>query len=98
MPKLAAIPRPTHDYIGLKPCGCVVVVIADIPGAEKITAREVADLIREGLKVERIPIADLHEYLPLGCKHIGAEAGADAGMQMALGLWEWAAPELEQEA
>ena len=68
MPKITAIPRPTHDYIGLTPCGCAVVVIVDVPSAEKITAREVADLIREGLKAKRIPIADLHKYLPLGCK------------------------------
>ena len=44
--------KPTHDYVATAKCGCVVGLIADMKGAEKDTAKEVADFIRRGCKVE----------------------------------------------
>lgn len=49
------IQKPTHDYIGRAPCGCVVTLIADIPGLENETGRYVGAMIAKGLTIERIP-------------------------------------------
>ena len=64
---MAQLPKPTHDYIGLRDCGCCVAVSADMPGWEKDTAKDIAAMIRGGLKVYRIPIEELNKYFPLGC-------------------------------
>ena len=48
-------PKPTHDYVGRAPCGCVVTLIADIPGLEKDTGRDVGAMIAKGITIERIP-------------------------------------------
>lgn len=42
-------------YIGQKPCGCVVAAAVDIPECRKETAKDVAEWIRSGLTVERVP-------------------------------------------
>ena len=44
--------KPTHDYVATAKCGCIVGLIADLKGAEKDTAKEVANFIRRGCKVE----------------------------------------------
>lgn len=67
-PCMSLLPMPTHDYIGRKPCGCVVAVLADLPSQKQHTARMVAAFIRDGLAVERIALADLARYFPLGCR------------------------------
>ena len=59
---------PAYDYIGRKSCGCIVAVCADAPGLEKHTAKSIAEFIRDGLTIERIPITELSNYLPIGCK------------------------------
>mgnify|MGYP001566260858 CR=1 FL=1 len=43
-------------YVGIKPCGCMVFAMVDTPGREKDIAKEVARCIRDGLKVERLPV------------------------------------------
>jgi hypothetical protein len=48
------LPKPTHDYIATAKCGCIVGLIADIQGTEKETAKEVANFIKQGCKVERV--------------------------------------------
>jgi hypothetical protein len=48
--------RPEYDYIGVKECGCVVAICHDL--GDKETAKEVAELIRSGLHVERVPVAE----------------------------------------
>lgn len=47
------------SYIGRKPCGCIVCVIADEPGMRNEVAKFVAKWIKEGLTVERVT----HEYV-----------------------------------
>ena len=40
-------------YIGKKECGCTVVIVSDDPKYKKDTADTVAEMIRDGLTVER---------------------------------------------
>lgn len=54
MKRHTPIPKPTHDYIGRAPCGCVVILIADIPGLEKDTGHDVGQAIAKGITIERI--------------------------------------------
>ncbi len=68
------INRPTHAYIGRKPCGCVVCVCID--AHDKDTAKSVAEYIREGLAVERVPFGtpEYSEMINhLGCEHVETE-------------------------
>jgi hypothetical protein len=44
--------NPKNEYVATAKCGCIVGLIADLPGAEKDTAKEVANFIRRGCKVE----------------------------------------------
>lgn len=46
--------KPTNEYVARKPCGCVVGLMAVIPGRERETAKEVAAWIRDGLTVTYI--------------------------------------------
>ena len=46
--------KPTHDYVARLKCGCIVALVADVPGFEKETAKSVAELIRDGCAVERV--------------------------------------------
>jgi hypothetical protein len=46
--------KPTHEYVATAKCGCVVALIAVIPGEEKETAKEVSSLIRSGCTIELI--------------------------------------------
>jgi hypothetical protein len=68
------INKPTHSYIGRKLCGCVVAVCVD--AGDTITANEVAEFIKSGLKVERVPFGT-PEYEAiinnLGCVHKKSE-------------------------
>lgn len=51
--------RATHAYIGIRPSdGSVRAICCDDPGYEKETARAVAEWIREGRIVERLPIEE----------------------------------------
>jgi hypothetical protein len=46
--------KPTHDYVATAKCGCVVGLIAVIPGDEKETAKDVASFIKSGCLVELV--------------------------------------------
>lgn len=51
----------THAYVGRKDCGCTVAAVVDC--GTKETAKDVADFIRSGLKVERVLIDDVRATL-----------------------------------
>lgn len=75
----------THAYIGRdRECGCVVAATTDT--ADKQTAKDVAEFIRDGLIVERVTIAYVREHL--GCEHRNAKRqakqAAPATMEMHL--------------
>ena len=55
MPKYEA----THAYIGRKACGCAVAAAVDMPELQEETAKSVAEFIKGGLRVERIPLGDV---------------------------------------
>ena len=43
--------KPTHVYVGRKPCGCAVMVTYDL--GDKETAKEVSNAIKKGLTIDR---------------------------------------------
>jgi hypothetical protein len=50
----------THAYIGRCPCcGNVPAVSVDVPEDAKRTAKYVAEMVRSGLSVERIPLSEV---------------------------------------
>lgn len=54
------------SYIGRKKCGCAVAIVADCE--DKFTARSVAEFIRDGLNVDRVPHSAAAELLkPCKC-------------------------------
>lgn len=46
----------THAYVGVAPCGCRGAAHVIAKGDERDTARFVADLIRRGWEVEKVPL------------------------------------------
>jgi hypothetical protein len=53
-------------YAGKKSCGCIVTMRID--HGDSRTAKDVAKMIRDGLTVERMSIADWRKAgMPLGC-------------------------------
>ena len=54
-------------YIALRPCGCFVMAVADIPANVKSTAREVAACIRDSFAVERVTCAYVREHFRVSC-------------------------------
>lgn len=62
------ITKPTHSYIGRCPgCKGVTAYISDIPEFKRRTASEVAQLIRDGLEIERLPSDSLPELNGCSC-------------------------------
>ena len=45
-----------HAYVGVKKCGCAVAAVVDNPDHAKDVAKEVADFIKSGLTIERVPV------------------------------------------
>lgn len=41
-------------YIGKKPCGCIVAAVVDLAERKETTAQHVAEMIADGLTVERV--------------------------------------------
>lgn len=60
------INKPTHSYIGRCKCGAVLAVTADMPDNLKSTAQAVADMIKAGLMIERVPFDYVREHFG-GC-------------------------------
>lgn len=48
----------THVYIGRAACGCIRAVSTDMPGATDLVARDVSNMVKGGLTVERMPIEE----------------------------------------
>lgn len=65
--------KPAYSYIGRASCGCVVAVCVDDPAHPKITADMVAEIIRIGLTVERVPDDYVREHLTWKCSHKPSE-------------------------
>lgn len=68
------IPRPAFVYIGRRSCGCCTAVISDLPGFEKDTAKEVAEVIASGRTIERVAFDVYrdrvsHEETFMACPH-----------------------------
>lgn len=64
----------THGYAGRTACGCIVWVRVDDDEHPKAVARDVADAIERGMKIERRTIEDIKAdplYLPTKCPHTG---------------------------
>lgn len=54
--------RATHDYVGFwKDCDCIVAVCVDLIDHPRETAKDVADFIRRGYRVQRYSHADFRE-------------------------------------
>jgi hypothetical protein len=50
-------------YVGIKPCGCVTCATVDSPEHGKDVAKDVSRYIKDGLKVERIPVEEARTRL-----------------------------------
>jgi hypothetical protein len=48
----------TYAYVGFKACGCCTAAAVDSPPFAKDNAKFVARLIRDGMRVERLPLED----------------------------------------
>lgn len=53
--------KPTHVYIGRRPCGCVVAVVAYAPWMRESAEWAVADMIHDGQIVESMTWAEYQE-------------------------------------
>lgn len=53
----------THAYIGINKAGSVRAIVFDDPGHETSTAEHVADWIKMGRTVERLPIKEACERM-----------------------------------
>ncbi len=60
----------TYCYVGRMPvCGCIGVVTVDMPEHAKDTAKCVAEMVRDGLNVERMLVDDFRKTPAFGCAH-----------------------------
>lgn len=58
----------THAYVGFRPCGCLVFASVDLPDEPKRTAKNVAEAIRDGLRIERQAL-EVVRATAFGCEH-----------------------------
>lgn len=58
---MSEINQATHGYAGFCACGCGAIVAGtvDIPSEKDSTADFVAELIRGGMRVERLPLDEI---------------------------------------
>lgn len=74
----------THAYIGRLPeCGCVVAIVVDAPEIKKDVARHLADFVKRGYEVERVPLAEGAQMVG-PCKHKDAPKPKPDAKQEAL--------------
>jgi hypothetical protein len=45
----------THCYVGQLACGCGVALVRDMPDYKKDTAESVAQMVKDGYEVQRLP-------------------------------------------
>jgi hypothetical protein len=62
-------------YIGVEPCRCCTAAVVDDPKHKKDVAEDVANFIRLGLTIERVPVEEARRRLAGRCPH-GAEEEA----------------------
>lgn len=62
-----------YCYVGIKDCGCAVVMAVDDPRWKKETAKTVSQMVRDGYLVERWPIERARAECGR-CKHAKATA------------------------
>jgi hypothetical protein len=76
MTRTEAIAKATHSYIGKrKTCGCIVSCVVDDGHA----AKDVANMIRHDLIVERVPLGHFRDgTVKFGCEHQRAAKNAQA--------------------
>jgi hypothetical protein len=57
----------THAYVGRRECGCMCAAILDFPGNEAETGKEVAEFIRDGMKIDRVTVEDVRANYAKDC-------------------------------
>ena len=73
-----ALGKATHSYLGRLTCGCAVAVTVDC--GDRVTAKCVAEFVRDGLTIERVTHAVVRET-HFGCVH---KEQAQQSVQLAL--------------
>lgn len=71
----------THCYVGMLPCGCGAAIVRDMPEFKQDTAKDVAEFIKLGYAVERLPHAAACERFDAKCSaypHTDAQRRVDA--------------------
>lgn len=74
----------THCYVGTLTCGCGTSIVRDMPGALKDTAKDVADMIKRGLLVTRLPNTEASDLFQAQCAnypHEGWQKRIEAARQ-----------------
>lgn len=63
----------THAYVGVKHCGCIVAACVDY--ADHDTGQHVADMIADGLEVQRVSLANMEDgtVKVFTCRHEGRQ-------------------------
>jgi hypothetical protein len=62
-------------YVGIAPCGCMRAAVVDEPKHAKDVRKDVSGFMRDGLTVERVPVAlvrvrlCLDKHPKVGCPH-----------------------------
>jgi hypothetical protein len=57
-------------YVGITPCNCMVCATVDEPQYARDNAKHVSAWLRDGLRVERVPVEQVRQELG-PCKHSG---------------------------
>ena len=58
-----------NTIVALKPCGCWVVAMSDIPEMAKDNAREIGRCMRQGYRIDRCAAEDIRSgKLPMRCE------------------------------
>ncbi len=75
---------PKHCYVGRKPCGCVVSMVADMSGKSETMRRCTADAIHElimaGMAIERMTVDEALAWFAPDCPH--GETGAQTQLEL----------------
>lgn len=64
---LNAIDTGTHCYVGTLACGCGVALVRDMPDYKRDTAKDVADMIKHGYSVTRLPHKEACDVFAAKC-------------------------------
>jgi hypothetical protein len=64
----------THCYLGVRPCGCAPLWLVDMPDLAAETAKIIAQAIRDGMVIERVPLEPESGWRSrvMRCKHKAA--------------------------